>query len=133
MSLAEVLKKQTEVIQAALAQKSQKTPKRSTIQVTPKVHWPILDDECTHYRSVQDFYDQFESTIALADDGDGMTDTAALVTLKACLRQHRLKSYELIYKRHQHDGTLKTNPGAVYDAIKKKHLLFAETREEKEL
>ena len=45
----------------------------------------------------------------------------------------RLKSYELIYKRHLNDGTLKRDPGAVYAAVKQKHLPFAETREEKEL
>ena len=83
--------------------------------------------------SMQEFYEQFEATIALANDGEGMTDMEALVTLKACLRQHRLKSYELIYKRHLNDGTLREDPGAVYKAVKQKHLLFAETREEKEL
>ena len=72
-------------------------------------------------------------TIALANDGEGMSDMETLVTLKACLRQQRLKSYELIYKRHLNDGLLKRDPGAVYSAVKQKHLLFAETREEKEL
>ena len=128
--LAEVLKKQTELLQLAL---EKKPPKRSTIQVTPKVQWPVLDDDCSDFRSAQEFYDQFEATIALANDGEGMSDMEALVTLKACLRQHRLKSYELIYKRHLNDGTLKKDPGAVYAAVKQKHLLFAETREEKEL
>ena len=129
-ALAEVLKKQTEILQAAL---EKKPPKRSTIQVTPKVQWPVLDDDCSDFRSVQEFYEQFEATIALANDGEGMTDMEALVTLKACLRQHRLKSYELIYKRHLNDGTLREDPGAVYKAVKQKHLLFSETREEKEL
>ena len=101
----------------------------------PKVQWPVLDDECSDFRSVQEFYDQLEATIALANDGEGMSDMETLVTLKAWLgsRQHRLKSYELIYKRHLNDGPLKRDPGAVYKAVKQKHLLFAETREEKEL
>ena len=94
--------------------------------MTPKVQWPVLDDECSDFRSVQEFYDQFEATIALASDGEGMSDMETLVTLKACLRQHRLKSY-------LNDGLLKRDPGAVYSAVKQKHLLFAETREEKEL
>ncbi|CAE7375118.1 pol, partial [Symbiodinium sp. CCMP2456] len=76
--LAEVLKKQTELLQLALEKKPPK-------------------------RSVQEFYDQFEATIALA--------------------QHRLKSYELIYKRHLNDGSLTRDPGAVYLAVKQKHLL----------
>ncbi|CAE7940524.1 pol [Symbiodinium necroappetens] len=104
--LADVLTKQTELLKLAL---EKKPPKRSTIQVTPK------------------------ATIALANDGEGMSDMETLVTLKACLRQHRLKSYELIYKRHLNDGLLKRDPGAVYSAVKQRHLLFAETREEKEL
>ncbi|CAE7332320.1 unnamed protein product [Symbiodinium microadriaticum] len=128
--LADLLTKQTELLRLAL---EKKPPKRSTIQVTPKVQWPVLDDECSDLRSVQEFYDQFEATIALANDGEGMSDMETLVTLKACLRQHRLKSYELIYKRHLNDGLLKRDPGAVYSAVKQKHLLFAETREEKEL
>ena len=83
-----MLKKQTELLHAG-----KKPPKRSTIQVTPKVQWPVLDDDCSDFRSVQEFYDQFEATIALANAGEGMSDMEALVTLKACLRQHRLKSY----------------------------------------
>ena len=46
------------------------------------------------------FYDTFEATIGLANDGDGMTDIEKLTTLKACLKQHRLKTYELVYRRH---------------------------------
>ena len=56
--LALVLKKQTELLQLAL---EKKPPKRSAIQVTPKVQWPVLDDDCTDFRSVQEFYDQFEA------------------------------------------------------------------------
>ncbi|CAE7222588.1 pol [Symbiodinium necroappetens] len=107
--LADLLTKQTELLKLAL---EKKPPKRSTIQVTPKVQWPVLDDDCSDFRSVQEFYDQFEATIALANDGS---------------------TYELIYKRHLNDGLLKRDPGAVYSAVKQKHLLFAETREEKEL
>ena len=77
-----MLKKQTELLQLAL---EKKPPKRSTIQVTAKVQWPVLDDDCTDFRSVQEFYDQFEATIALANDGEGMSDMETLVTLKACL------------------------------------------------
>eukprot|EP00439_Symbiodinium_sp_Y106_P054591 s2522_g7.t1 len=105
--LALVLKKQTELLQLAL---EKKPPKRSTIQVTAKVQWPVLDDDCTDFRDV-----------GHGDLGhlEGVPD--------------RLKSYELIYKRHLNDGTLKRDPGAVYAAVKQKHLPFAETREEKEL
>ena len=38
----------------------------------------MLDDECSDYRSVQEFYyDTFEATIGLANDGDGITDRKA--------------------------------------------------------
>ena len=90
-AFAEALEKQTKVMTEALTRKN----KRSTIQVTPKISWPMLDDECSDYRSVQEFYDTFEATIGLANDGDGMTDIERLTTLKACLKQHRLKTYEL--------------------------------------
>ena len=113
----------------ALTRKS----KRSTIQVTPKISWPMLDDECSDYRSVQEFYDTFEATIGLANDGDGMTDIEKLTTLKACLKQHRLKTYELVYRRHLATGLVQKDPGQVYDQIKSKHLLFSETAEEKQI
>ena len=71
-ALAEVLKKQTEILQA------KKLPRRSTIQVAPQVQWPVLDDDCSDFRSVQEFYEQFEATIDLANDGEGMTDMEPL-------------------------------------------------------
>eukprot|EP00435_Cladocopium_sp_Y103_P053296 s165_g17.t1 len=91
-TFAEALEKQTQVMAEALTKKT----KRSTIQVSPKVSWPMLDDDCSDYRSVQEFYDTFEATIGLANDGEGMTDMEKLTTLKACLKQHRLKTYELV-------------------------------------
>ena len=75
-AFAEAIEKQTKVMAEALGKKQ----KRSTIQVSPKVHWPTLDDECSDYRSVQEFYDSFEATIGLANDGDGMTDMEKLTT-----------------------------------------------------
>ena len=128
-AFAEALEKQTKVMTEALTRKS----KRSTIQVTPKISWPMLDDECSDYRSVQEFYDTFEATIGLANDGDGMTDIEKLTTLKACLKQHRLKTYELVYRRHLATGLVQKDPGQVYDQIKSKHLLFSETAEEKQI
>ena len=62
VTFAEALEKQTQVMAEALSKKT----KRSTIQVSPKVSWPMLDDECSDYRSVQEFYDTFEATIGLA-------------------------------------------------------------------
>ena len=87
-TFAEALEKQTQVMAEALSKKT----KRSTIQVSPKVSWPMLDDECSDYRSVQEFYDTFEATIGLANDGEGMTEMEKLTTLKSCLKQHRLKT-----------------------------------------
>eukprot|EP00435_Cladocopium_sp_Y103_P042487 s1035_g11.t1 len=128
-AFAEVLEKQTKAMTEALTRKS----KRSTIQVTPKISWPMLDDECSDYRSVQEFYDTFEATIGLANDGDGMTDIEKLTTLKACLKQHRLKTYELVYRRQLGTGLVQSDPGQVYEQIKSKHLLFSETAEERQI
>ena len=62
-----------------------------------------------------------------------MTDIEKLTTLKACLKQHRLKTYELVYRRHLATGLVQKDPGQVYDQIKSKHLLFSETAEEKQI
>ena len=62
-----------------------------------------------------------------------MTDMEKLTTLKSCLKQHRLKTYELVYRRHLTSGLVKSDPGSVYLQIKEKHLMFAETTEEKEI
>jgi len=129
-TLADALKGQTEALKAMLSNSGNKR-QRSTIQVSPKVAWPTLNDNCSDHRSVQEFYETFESTVQLANDGEGMNELEMLTTLKACLKEHRLKSYELIYKRHQAAGTLKTDPGKVYSEIKSKRLLFAETRKER--
>ena len=132
-TIAEALKGQTAALKNILDKASAPSKKRSTIQVSPKVAWPILNDSCSDHRSVQEFYDSFESTVQLANDGEGMNELEMLTTLKACLKEHRLKSYELIYKRHHAAGTLKADPGKVYQEIKAKHLMFAETREEREI
>ncbi|CAE7624627.1 unnamed protein product [Symbiodinium necroappetens] len=127
------LTEQTKAAVEAL-QKSRKRDKpRSTIQISPKVTWPVLDDDSTDHKSVMDFCDQFESTVHLANDGQGMSDLEVLITLRACLRQHRLKSYDLLYKRGPSNGTVKSDPGKVYQEIKTKHQLFSETQEERGL
>ncbi|CAK9020527.1 Uncharacterized protein SCF082_LOCUS14946 [Durusdinium trenchii] len=84
-------------------------------------------------QSVQEFYEAFEATIGLANDGEGMTDMEKLTTLKACLKQHRLKTYDLIYRRNLSAGVVREDPGEVYRQIRAKHLLFSETSEEKEI
>ena len=56
-----------------------------------------------------------------------------LTTLKACLKQHRLRTYKLIYRRHLATGLVRDDPGEVYKQIRAKHLMFSETSEEKEV
>ncbi|CAE7299989.1 unnamed protein product, partial [Symbiodinium necroappetens] len=124
---------QTKAVAAALEKSKGRERPRSTIQISPKVTWPALDDDFTDHKSVMDFYDQFESTVHLANDGQGMSDLEVLITLRACLRQHRLKSYDLLYKRGLSNGTVKSDPGKVYQEIKLKHLMFSESQEEREL
>ena len=48
-----------------------KPERRSVIQVRPNIQWPILtgDDH-----DVEGFFDAFEETCGLANDGAGMTD-----------------------------------------------------------
>ena len=103
------------VAEALEKSKGREQRPRSTIQISPKVTWPVLDDDFTDHKSVTDFYDQFESTVHLANDGQGMSDLEVLITLRACLRQHRLKSYDLLYKRGLSNGTVKTDPGKVQE------------------
>ena len=42
-TFAEALERQTQIMAEVLGKKS----KRSTIQVSPKVSWPMLDDDCS--------------------------------------------------------------------------------------
>ena len=63
------------VAEALEKSKGREQRPRSTIQISPKVTWPVLDDDFTDHKSVTDSYDQFESTVHLANDGQGMSET----------------------------------------------------------
>ena len=75
-SLLASLAEQTKAVAEALEKsKGREQRPRSTIQISPKVTWPVLDDDFTDHKSVTDSYDQFESTVHLANDGQGMSET----------------------------------------------------------
>ena len=75
-SLLASLAEQTKAVaEAPEKSKGREQRPRSTIQISPKVTWPVLDDDFTDHKSVTDFYDQFESTVHLANDGQGMSET----------------------------------------------------------
>jgi hypothetical protein len=97
-TIAEALKGQTAALKTILDKASAPPKKRATIQVSPKVAWPILNDSCSDPRSVQEFYDSFESTVQLANDGEGMNELELLTTLKAFLKEHRLKEMSTLYQ-----------------------------------
>ena len=111
-------------LRGAVAEARAKTP-----VYDPDLSGPVLDDDFTDHKSVTDFYDQFESTVHLANDGQGMSDLEVLITLRACLRQHRSKSYDLLCERGLSNGTVKSDPGKVYQVIKTKHFMLSETQE----
>eukprot|EP00435_Cladocopium_sp_Y103_P065613 s676_g27.t1 len=56
-----------------------------------------------------------------------------LIALRARCRGSRLKTYTNLYRAAWRSGEVLENPEAVYLRIKEKHLVFAESKEEKEV
>ena len=84
-SMMEFLAKQTDVLSKVVA--TVNAPKetgqlRSSIRIAPQVDWPKLgDDPSARGREVEEFYEKFEGTVGLANDGAGMTEKECLITL----------------------------------------------------
>ena len=82
----------------------------STIRVHPTVQWPKLGDGGPDCREVSEFFEAFEDTVALANDGAGMSDKERLRVHSAFLRSSRLKTYENMIKRHRAIGEVESSP-----------------------
>ena len=107
---------------------------RSTLTgIAAKVEWRDLTDEQSEAKDVREFYEHFEDNCQLANDCRGMSFREMLVALRPRCKGARLKTFQIIYKREWKAGVVQSDPEAVYNMIKKKHLMFAETVAEKEI
>ena len=127
--LAAALEAQTKTLQEALAGRQQS----SVTAVKADLNWPTLTDDRTDARDVAQFYEEFEDVCALANNCKGMSFREQLLALRARCRGSRLKTYTNLYRAAWKNGEVLEDPQAVYERIKNKHLMFAESREEKEV
>ena len=86
--------------------------RRSAIQVRPNIQWPALTDD-NHV--VEAFFDMFEETCGLANDGAGMTEVEMFKMLPQCLNGAREKAHQAIKQANIANGRAKAEPGAVYE------------------
>ena len=54
---------------------------------------------------VAEFFETFEETIGLANDGAGMSEKERLKVLAGCLKGSRQKTYENLIKKHRALGS----------------------------
>ena len=129
-SLGAVMTKMLEV-QERLADRvtNAKPERRSAIQVRPNIQWPILTDDD---HDVEGFFDSFEETCGLANDGAGMTDAEMFKVLPQCLKGAREKTYQVIKKANLANGRVKNEPGVVYELVKARLMKFVETDYERQ-
>ena len=129
--LANAIAMQTEALKVAMTARTQ--TKSSVIKITPTFRWPTLGDDGPDSKDIEEFYDKYEDLCRLANDGRGMNATEHLTTLASCLRGSKEKIYKLIYMKARKLGTLETDPDAVYDDIRARHMQFTETQMEKQM
>ncbi|CAK9002134.1 Retrovirus-related Pol polyprotein from transposon 412 [Includes: Protease [Durusdinium trenchii] len=128
--LAAALEAQTRALEAALTGKSQQT---SLTSVKTDVNWPTLTDDRSEARDVVQFYEEFEDCCSLANNCKGMSYREQLIALRGRCKGSRLKTYTNIYRSAWKSGEILENLEKVYNRIKEKHLVFAESKEEKEV
>ena len=128
--LAAALEAQTKMLQETLTARGGVT---SVTSVKTDVNWPTLTDDRSEARDVAQFYEEFEDCCSLANNCKGMSYREQLIALRARCRGSRLKTYTNIYRAAWRSGEILTNPESVYTRIKEKHLIFAESKEEKEV
>ena len=97
------------------------------------VNWPTLTDDRSEARDVVQFYEEFEDCCSLANNCKGMSYREQLIALRGRCKGSRLKTYTNIYRSAWKSGEILENPEKVYNRIKEKHLVFAESKEEKEV
>ena len=88
--------------------------------------WPTLTDDKSDARDVVMFYEEFEDVCARAT-------RERLLALRGRCRGSRLKTYTNAYRAAWKSGEVLNDPEAVYARIKAKHLVFGESREEREV
>ena len=74
------------------------------------------------------FYEEFEDVCALANNCHGMSAREKLLARGRC-RGSRMKTYTNVDRAAWKSGEVLSDPQAVYDRIKNKHLMFKESRE----
>ena len=124
------LEAQTKVLQEALGRGG---GNQSVTAVKTDLHWPTLTDERSDFKDVTLFYEEFEDVCALANSCRGMNAREKLLALRARCRGSRLKTYQNLYRSAWKSGEVLEDPEAVYERIKSKHLMFSESREEREI
>ena len=92
-----------------------------------------LTDDKSDARDVVMFYEEFEDVCALANNCKGMSARERLLALRGRCRGSRLKTYTNAYRAAWKSGEVLNDPEAVYARIKVKHLVFGESREEREV
>ena len=127
--LAAALEAQTKVLKEALAGRSTS----SVTAVKTDLHWPTLGDDRSDFRDVTQFYEEFEDICGLANSCKGMSAREMLLALRSRCRGSRLKTYQNLYKTAWQAGEVVNSPETVYERIKAKHLMFSESREEREI
>ena len=105
----------------------------STIRVNPTIQWPRLSDDGPDCREVDEFFDKFDETCALANDGEGMADRKRLKVLASCLKGSREKTYQVLHKKHRLLGEVDSDPGKVLGIIRAKLMRFVEGSMEKQM
>ena len=128
--LAAALEAQTKTLQEALTAKQ---GQNSVTAVKTDVNWPTLTDDRSEARDVAQFYEEFEDCCSLANNCKGMSFREQLIALRARCRGSRLKTHTNIYRAAWKNGEVLEDPEKVYCRIKEKHLVFAESKEEKEV
>jgi hypothetical protein len=106
--LAEAFRDQTAALREAVKGGTKKLS--STIRINPTIKWPMLSDDRPDSKDVEEFFERFDETCALANDGAGMSDAERLKVLLSCLRGSREKVYRVIHKRCRASGLLQSNP-----------------------
>ena len=131
-ALAEAITAQTAAMMQMMKE-SKKKAVSSTIRVNPTIQWPKLTDEGPDSREVEDFFDKFEDTCGLANDGAGMSDMERLKVLASCLKGSREATYKVLHRKHRLLGDVESDPGMVFSIIKAKLMRFVETPIEKQM
>ena len=127
---AAALKEQTEALKEAL---SSRGGSNSITTVKTDLVWPTLTDDKSDTKDVVLFYEEFEDVCALANNCRGMSAREKLLALRARCKGSRAKTYTNAYRAAWKTGEVVDNPEAVYLRIKNKHLMFGESREEREV